>query len=165
MSSEAKHLAEALEGMFTTSAHGWFSSFVSAMEGLTAKQAASVPAEKFNSVWGVVNHVRFWQEAALLQLKKQAVDNEALGAANGWPGAGSSEAEWQTAKKRVVEANAKLAAYVAGLSDAELNEPLNDSGQWHTRHHLIQSMIAHNSYHTCELISIRNMQGWFFDSL
>ncbi|MBI5929258.1 MAG: DinB family protein [Chloroflexi bacterium] len=165
MSFEAKHLAEALQQMFTTSDHGWFSSFVAAMDGLTAQQAAAVPAEKFNSVWGVVNHVRFWQEAALLQLQKLPVDHEALGAANGWPSAGKSEAEWEASKKQVVEANAKLAAYVAGLSEAGLNEALNDSGQWNTRHHLIQSMIAHNSYHACELISIRNMQGLFFDSL
>lgn len=166
MSSEAKHLAEALEGMFTTSDHGWFSSFVSAMDGLTAKQAATVPTSKFNSVWGVVNHVRFWQEVALLELQKRTVDFEALGAPDGWPKVNEqSEVAWQTAKTRVIEANAKLAAYVAGLSDADLNEKIKDSDQWNTRRHLIQSMIAHNSYHVCELISLRNMQGWFFDSL
>lgn len=166
MSSEVKHLAEALEGMFTTSDHGWFSSFVSAMDGLTAKQAATVPTSKFNSVWGVVNHVRFWQEVALLELQKRTADFEALGAPDGWPKVNErSEAAWQTAKTRVIEANAKLAAYVAGLSDADLNEKIKDSDQWNTRRHLIQSMIAHNSYHVCELISLRNMQGWFFDSL
>jgi len=26
-------------------------------------------------------------------------------------------------------------------------------------------MIAHNSYHTCELITIRHMQGWWFGAL
>jgi hypothetical protein len=166
MASEAKHLAEAFEGLFTTNTHGWFSSFVSAMDGLTAKQAATVPAEKFNSVWGVVNHVWFWQEVALLELQKKPVDFAALGSTSGWPVVeDTSEAAWQAAKDCVVDVNARLAAYIAGLSEAALNEKVKDSDQWNTRHHVIQSMIAHNSYHTCEIISIRHLQGLFFDAL
>lgn len=166
MSSEAKHLAETLEGLFTTNAHGWFSSFASAMEGLTAQQAATVPAEKFNSVWAVVNHVRFWQEAAVLELKKLPIDFEALGSASGWPPVEDiSEAAWASAKARLIESNAKLAAHAAGLSEDELNEKVKESDSWNTRHSVIQSIIAHNSYHTCEIISIRHMQGLFFGAM
>ena len=29
----------------------------------------------------------------------------------------------------------------------------------------LYSMIAHNSYRTCEITTIRHMQGWWFDAM
>src|SRR5579859_5574062 len=85
--SEASYTAEALELLFTSATPGWFSPFETATESLTAQQAATVPAPRFNSVWAVVNHVRYWQEAALLQLQQLPVDGTALGSedGSGWP--------------------------------------------------------------------------------
>ena len=85
--SEGQHLAEALEQLFTSSTPGWFTPFVEVYAGLTAEQAASVPAERFNSIWGVVNHVRFWQEVALRELQNLPVDYAELGSSDGsgWP--------------------------------------------------------------------------------
>ena len=167
--SEASSTAEALELLFTSATPGWFSPFATATEGLTAQQAATVPAPHFNSVWAVVNHVRYWQEAALLQLQQLPVESAALGSedGSGWPPIAdpTDESAWQEARRRALEANVALARYVARLSDAKLNQPIADSEAWNTRRHLIYSMMAHNSYHTCELISIRHLQGGWFDAL
>jgi len=164
--SEGKHLATALDLLFTSTTPGWFTPFMAVLDGLTAAQAATVPAERFNSVWKVVNHVRFWQAAALRQLQKLPVDYAALGSPDGagWPPVDNpnDEAAWQAAKTQVCEANQALVRYVTGLDEAALDEPISDSATWNTRRDLIQSMIAHNSYHTCEVISIRHMQGLFF---
>ncbi len=51
--SESHYAGEALELLFTRSTPGWFSPFATATAGLTAKQAATVPAPHFNSVWAV----------------------------------------------------------------------------------------------------------------
>jgi hypothetical protein len=167
--SEPQHLAEALGLLFTSETPGWFSPITTATDGLTAEQAARVPAERFNSVWAVVNHVRFWQEAALRQLQGLEVDYPALGSpdGSGWPPAGETgdEDAWHAARAGAVEANAALARYIAGLTDAELDRPLSEGGDWNTRRHLVYSMLAHNSYHTCEVISIRHMQGWWFGAM
>lgn len=167
--SEASSLAEALELLFTSTTPGWFSPFTAATDGLTAQQAATVPAPRFNSVWAVVNHVCYWQEAVLLQLQRLPVDGAALGSedGSGWPPVvePSDEAAWKTARERALEANASLVRYVMNLTDAELNQPIADGEQWNTRRHLIYSMIAHNSYHTCENTSIRHLQGWWFDAM
>ncbi len=167
--SESRYLAEALEQLFTSTAPGWFSPFAAATDGLSAEQAATVPAPHFNSVWAVVNHVRYWQEAALLQLQQQPVDSAALGSADGsgWPPTGSTadETAWQEARRKALETNAALARYVADLTDAELEQPIAEGDGWNTRRHLIYSMIAHNSYHTCEITTIRHMQGWWFGAL
>lgn len=167
--SKTNHSAEALELLFTSTTPGWFTPFVIATDGLTASQAATVPAPHFNSVWAVVNHVRYWQEAALLQLQQLPVDSSALSSddGSGWPPVGdpADEFTWQEARKRALEANASLARYVATLTDAALDQPITDGNEWHTRRHLVYSMIAHNSYHTCEITTIRHMQGWWFDAL
>lgn len=167
--STTNHAAEALELLFASDTPGWFSPFSAATDGLAAAQAARVPMERFNSVWAVVNHVRYWQEAALLQLQQLPVDSAELGSedGSGWPPVGSStdEAAWQEARARALRANAALASYVASLSEAELDQPISDGDAWQTRRHLVYSMIAHNSYHTCEITSIRHMQGLWFDAM
>jgi hypothetical protein len=167
--SKTNHMAEALELLFTSTTPGWFSPFVTATDGLTATQAATVPAPHFNSVWAVVNHVRYWQEAALLQLQQLPVDSAALGSddGSGWPPIGdpADDAAWHEARRRALEANAALAQYVANLTDVELDHPITEGDEWNTRRHLIYSMIAHNSYHTCEITTIRHMQGWWFDAM
>jgi hypothetical protein len=167
--SQSQEFAEALEVLFTSTTPGWFTPFVDVYEGLSAEQAACVPAERFNSIWGVANHVRFWHEVALHKLQKLHVDFAELGSpdGSGWPPIAhpSEEAAWQTAQKRVQEVNQALANYISGLSDAELDACISDGDVWNTRRHLIHSMIAHNAYHTCELISLRNMQGLWFDSM
>ncbi len=52
--SQASHTAEALELLFTIPTPGWFSPFVTVTDGLTAEQAATVPAPRFNRVWAVL---------------------------------------------------------------------------------------------------------------
>lgn len=167
--SESFYAAEALELLFTSTTPGWFSPFAAATENLTAQQAATVPAPRFNSVWAVVNHVRYWQEVALLQLQHLPINEAALGSADGsgWPPVGdpTDEAAWQEARRRALEVNAALARYVVTLTDAELDHPIAEGDQWNTRRHRVYSMIAHNSYHTCEITTIRHMQGWWFDAL
>ncbi|MBN1579429.1 MAG: DinB family protein [Anaerolineae bacterium] len=67
--SEGRHLAETLIAFFAYADHGVLTPFTAAIAGLTAEQAARVPGPGFHSVWAVVNHVRFWHEVTLLQLR------------------------------------------------------------------------------------------------
>jgi hypothetical protein len=46
--------------LFSYSDHGLFTPVTVAIADLMAEQAARVPAERFNCVWAVVTHVRFW---------------------------------------------------------------------------------------------------------
>ena len=83
--SEGEHPSDAVRALFVMDDHGLFTSFSTAVTGLTVAQAAAIPAPRFNCVWAVVNHVRFWQEVTLLRLRGQPVGRRALGADNGWP--------------------------------------------------------------------------------
>src|SRR5258708_16135069 len=115
--SKENDAAEGHELLFTSTTAGWFYGFVTASDGLTAEQAATVPAPHFNSVWAVVNHVRYWQEVALLQLQQLPVDGAALGSddGSGWPPARdpTHQAAWHRARTRAIEANAAPARHIA----------------------------------------------------
>ncbi len=161
--SEARHLADTLEGLFTRPDNGWFTPFTVATSGLTAVQATSVPAPRFNSIWALTNHLRFWQEVASLRLRSLPVDRQTLGDEHGWPPPGdpADEQGWQAARDRVIAVNRELAALVASLSDVEIGEPIAAGRP--NRYQVIQGVIAHNSYHTCEIISVRHMLGLWLE--
>jgi uncharacterized damage-inducible protein DinB len=161
--TEAHHLADALEGLFANADNGWFTPIPVAVDGLTAEQAATAPAARFNSVWAVVNHVRFCQDLVLHRLRGLPVDRQALGAVDDWPLPGDppDEQAWQAACDRVVTSNRELAAFIASLTEEELDQPLAPGRA--KRYQLIHGLVAHNSYHTCEIISIRHMLGLWLE--
>ena len=160
--TEAEHLADALTGFFGRADNGWFTSFATAVAGLTAQQAAWVPGPGFNSVWSLVNHVWFWQKFHLPLLRGLPAE-QTLRHEDDWAPVAdpADEAAWQAACRRAVEVNAELAAYVAGLTDEELAQPSAPGKR--RRQQVIQGIIAHNSYHTCEIISVRHMQGLWLE--
>jgi hypothetical protein len=127
--------------------------------GLEPAQAARVPAPRFNSVWGVLNHVRFWQEYGFLRLQGQEVDRLALGADDGWPPPPEAPeaAAWEADCQRALEANRALTDLVASYREGDLDTPYAPGRP--ARYQLIHGIIAHNSYHSCEIISIRHMLG------
>ena len=157
--SEGKHLADSLVAFFCYTDHYTLTPFTNAVAGLDARQAAAVPASGFHSVWALVNHVRFWHEANLCQLRAQPVDYEALGDKDGWPPPGGPEDEegWQAAVSRTVQLNRQVAELVAGLTGEELAEPV--VAGYVTRWQIVQSLIAHNAYHTCGIIDARRLLG------
>ena len=117
--SEARHLADSLERLFSNPASGVFAPFINVTDGLTAAQAAAVPAPRFNSIWAVVNHVWFWEESLLRLLRGESATPESLGATteHGWPPAGSAtdEAGWQAARTRALATNAELAQHIRSV--------------------------------------------------
>lgn len=160
--AEGQHLADTLVAFFCYTDHYTLAPFIRAVAGLDAGQAAAVPAPGFLCVWAQVNHVRFWHEANLCQLRAQPVDYEALGAnasSGGWPppGQAGDEAAWQAAVSRTVQLNQEVAELVEGLTDEELAQAV--VAGYVTRWQIVQSLIAHNAYHTCAIIHARRLLG------
>ncbi|NTV62561.1 MAG: DinB family protein [Oscillochloris sp.] len=163
--SEAQHLANALTIYFNSDQLIAFAPFNEATAGLTAAQAAHIPAEHFNSVWAIVNHVWFWNEVPLRMLRGELIEPQHLGAADwsGWPPIGDprDDAAWQAARQRCLDANAAFAAFVSTLDSAALEHEVAPG--WGLAYGIIQGMISHNSYHTSEVICVRHMQGLWLE--
>ncbi len=161
--SEVTHLSEALAGFFGNPENGWFMPITVASDGLTAAQAACIPAPRFNSIWAIVNHVNYWQKFFLLKLQGKTTEVEALGPEDGWPPAGylADEEGWKASREAMIASNRELIEYLNGLADAELDEPYLPGKP--RRCEIIQGLISHNSYHACEVISVRHMQGLWLE--
>lgn len=164
--SESQHLSASLTRLYFGSKVGVFASFETATNNLTSSQAAHIPAEKFNSVWAITNHVWYWQEALRLLLIGETYTHTALGAPDdsGWIPVTNpnDESAWQFTRERALNVNKELSAVIEKYSNAELEEIIPAWGG--ERHRVIQSIIAHNSYHTAEIICVRHMQGLWLES-
>ena len=161
--SEAEHLADALEGLLVNPDSGWYAVLPQAVACLTAEQAATEPARGFNSVWKVVNHIAYWQEYFLHQLENDKFKPQELG--DDWlpiPDP-KDDIAWQEAVKKVIDINMQLSEAVESLSDADLEKPMDEGKS--KRYQYLMGLIAHNSYHICEIISIRHMQGLWLENV
>jgi uncharacterized damage-inducible protein DinB len=162
--SESQHLADAIEGFLVDPNEAWYATFPQAVACLTADQAAKIPSEKFNSVWGVVNHMAYWQEYFLMLMrdgmvnKAQLGDEEKVWKENVHSG---DETAWQNAIKKVIDVNMQLVEYVESLPDEMLGQPLSEGKV--QRHMHFHGVIAHNAYHICEIITIRHMNGYWLE--
>jgi uncharacterized damage-inducible protein DinB len=118
-----------------------------------------VPQERFNSIWGVVNHVCYWDEAALLVIQGSDKQPETLGgAAGGWHKPDNADdAAWQALRTRALEMHEQLVEAIAALDDEQLHTVKEMWKQ--TPYQIAESILAHDSYHTCEIITLRHMQG------
>lgn len=161
--TESSHLAEALNDFLVKPDLFWFTSFLPAVEGLTADQAACVPAARFNSVWGITLHLILCQRYALNLLRGNRIDPAEFFAEGAWPPVKQpeSEAAWQRAKEDLLAVNQALAECVAEIPNAALEEEVAP-GQF-KRYQYIQGHLAHNSYHLCEIVSTRHMLGLWLE--
>lgn len=162
--SEVQHLAYVVENHFSNPESSSFAHFVVVTDGLTAEQAAKVPGKRFNSVWGVVNHVAFWQEVTRLNLLGQQINLADWGLTEmggGWPPLGEiSDANWHAARQRALDGNKAFAQTIASLSESDLDKEMSWGGKlWQG----IYSIYSHNSHHTSEILSIRHMLGFWVD--
>ena len=161
--SEAQHLSESLIGFLSDAEIGWFTPVVTAIQGLTSERAAKIPAAGFNSVWGVVNHMSYWLEYLLHRLKGEPVEPMAAEGKENWqliPDPGDEQA-WRSACERLFSLNQQMAELVAGLSDPDLETSYAEGRP--KRYQVIHGVIAHNCYHTNEIISIRHMLGLWLE--
>ena len=163
--SEAKHLGLGLREAFNSEKPSAFAPFGEATAGIGAAQAARVPGERMNSIWAVVNHLWFWNEVPRRLLRGEQIDPADLGAPDwqGWPPAGdpTDEAAWEAARERALLANAAFAAAAAELSPEALAADLPG---WGPTWAIVQSMMAHNSYHLGEIVTLRHLQSLWVDS-
>ena len=162
--SELNHLASSIERAFSNPEVTSFAHFVTVTDGLSAAQAASVPMQRFNSVWAVVNHVALWQDALRAALLGQSLDLAAWGLTEigpGWPALGEvTDAAWLAARQRALDINHGLAVAIAALGDELAEQPLEHFFSV-PAYGAILSIYAHNSYHTAEITCIRHMQGFW----
>ena len=136
-----------------------------AVKGLSAVQAATVPAKGFNSVWAVVNHIWHCQKVVLYKLQAKSDGRQDSSDETDWPPISDpmDENAWLVSCERVNTVTQELAQVIAGLPQTALEQPVESDSMpaWQ----LIHGAIAHNGYHACEIISIRHLLGLWMENV
>jgi uncharacterized damage-inducible protein DinB len=157
--SEAHHLSEGVSSFLTNTDNGWHDSLPYAVEGLTAAQAAQSPGKGFNSIWQVVDHMRYWHEFFLQRLQGEPKPD--LGPDWAVILDPADDAAWKASLERLYDVNRRLCACIETLPDPKLDEETAPGKPRYFQ--IFQGAMAHTSYHICEVITIRHMLGLWLE--
>jgi len=156
----AEWLLEAMEMVFQKGQGLWAHSLLDALEGLTYEQAAWKPRKKgTRSIWGIVNHINYWKELVAWHLKSEG----SVEAEDDWPPVTKGDAEtWRKAVRRLKRNHN---AIIKGLrAHKELLVDLDRpcylvKGQTAPWGDILYGLIAHDCYHTGQILMLRQLQG------
>ncbi|RFU61623.1 DinB family protein [Peribacillus glennii] len=135
---------------------GWFVSFDHAVKGLTSEQASWKTGESTNSIWEIVNHLRFWNQRYLNSFKgivtgKMEGDNDSTFI-------NLDHLNWAETIASVVEIFREWHNAVKECEQEKLDSPVpHDSGT--TWGQALSNLTIHTAYHIGQIVHIRKTQG------
>ncbi len=137
---------------------GWHVSLLDSVKGVTARQAAWAPAPERNSIWRIVEHVALWKEEGARRILGETPRQAAWAKEHDWRPIGEvSEARWQGAVRRLIQAHAAVKAAMAERSDADLQT--SPAGSAAPLAATTRGLILHDSYHCGQICYLRALQG------
>ncbi|TJY40937.1 DinB family protein [Cohnella pontilimi] len=136
----------------------WYPPLLDALKGVTAEQAVWLPQgfDSLSTIWGNVNHLIFYKERLLKRWLGKETGNP-LGVTNDDTFAvpEKSEAAWQETLARLDRVHKEIRHKISAMKEEDFDQSLPD----HTIGRALNSLIAHDAYHTGEIILLRKMQG------
>jgi len=137
---------------------GWHVSLLDSITGLSAAQAAWVPARERNSIWKIVEHVALWKEEGARRIGAQPPRPAGWDKEHDWREIGPvSEERWKATGQRLRQAHAEAKAALAKRSDADLQMPPPGSAQPIAA--TVRGLILHDSYHCGQICYLRALAG------
>ncbi len=125
-----------------------------ALDGVDARQAAARPVPDAHTIGELVLHITAWTREvtrrARLGIAQEPEDGD-------WPvRAIADDAEWNAILTALDAANEDLATAIAGLDDAQLDEPIGDArdrelGSGVSRYVMLHGLAQHYAYHAGQI--------------
>jgi hypothetical protein len=145
--SEIERIARLLEQTFEGKPY-YGPSILAALQGVTAKVAASKPRWSAHRIWDLVVHL-----TAELNYAREVVEGTAgpwVEGATAWPAvADTSDVAWQTAIADLKKANRALIRAIKRLNDDVLDQkPIRVRGPFYL---MLHGAIQHNAYHAGQI--------------
>jgi len=132
----------------------WAHSMLDAVEGLTAEQAAWKPNKKgVHSIWEIVHHATYWKDFLVQRLEGSTAkfsDEES------WVIHETTEEAWAKAVARLKRTHNKL---MKRLREKKLDLGKPFPGEKMTVGEALFGVLAHDLYHTGQIVLLRQMQG------
>ncbi len=136
----------------------WFVTADTAVEGLTAEQAAWKQTGMSNSIRQIVYHLVFWNRRYLNRFKgipdpEFSGDNdETFGTGDG------TDADWNAAVKELNDVMSEWESAISETDQGNLESKLNNDpeGTWA---YYIALINVHTAYHVGQIVTLRKSQG------
>ncbi|WP_274365763.1 DinB family protein [Paenibacillus thermotolerans] len=140
----------------------WFPTFLDAVKGLTAEQAAWRKDESSHSIWQLVSHLTYWNKTWLARF----IGKESF-TSTGKNNAGTFDIEEEISEENWVHAVSKLDELFNEFRKAISDHPESkldtfvagypgDCPWWAA----LSNLCTHNAYHIGQIVFIRKQQGW-----
>ncbi len=133
----------------------WFVPLMNTVKDLTSEQAGWKKNGIDHSIFQLVNHLIYWNERYLLRFKSlplpEAKNENDLTFDN-------SNTDWKATLKKLEEVLSSFLDEIRKADERKLNSsPFKESDNpWYS---IIANIIAHNAYHTGQIVLIRKLQG------
>ena len=152
---------ETLLEQFTTcyDENGWFVALKNAVKDLTAEQANWKTENLDNSVWEIVHHLNFYNEAYLKRFKGMTVDYSGTENSETFLSAKTiSEEAWQAEIEKFDSIMSEWRSLLEAADENKFNEAVSatNSSAWSS---LIAHVNTHNAHHGGQIVALRKLQG------
>jgi len=130
---------------------------VGALRGVSAEQAAWIPAPGRKSIWQLALHIAYWNYAVRRRLEAGGRGRFARSPAN-FPGVPdrADSGLWQADVALVKAEHEQLAATIGGIPSSRYSTALAGGKRW-TIGELIVGIAQHDAYHTGQIQLIKRL--------
>ena len=139
--------------------NGWFVALKNAIQGITAEQAAWKPAGADNSIWQILSHLNYYNNAYLerfrgVDFEYDKPDNDATFEQD----EALSEESWRAEVDRFDKIMSEFRELLSNADDAKLSEvaPPAREYPWSV---IVSNINAHNAHHGGQIVLMRKLQG------
>jgi hypothetical protein len=159
--SECERLADLLDRVLDGDCwHG--PNATSLLDGVTPRQAASVPVRGAHSIWQLVLHMTGWANEVRARLDGAPAGEPPAG---DWPPLPDETPEaWSRSVEALVTSHRALAEAIRRAGDAALEAPVVDhrdraAGTGLSKYVTLHGLVHHTAYHSGQLALLRRALG------
>jgi len=137
--------------------NGWFVALKNAVKDLTAEQVIWKTANLDNSIWEILTHLNFYNEAYLKRFKgidyvyPTQENDETFSSA-------ATEADWRAEVERFDRIMCEWRTLLEAVDHSQFAQAVSttNSSAWSS---LLANVNAHNAHHGGQIVVIRKLQG------
>jgi len=139
--------------------NSWFVALKNAVKNLTVEQAIWKTENLNNSIWEILSHLNFYNEAYLKRFKGITVDYSGTENSETFAGAETvSEEAWQTEVEKFDSIMIEWRSLLEAAESSKFDEAVSATNKsaWSS---LIARVNAHNAHHGGQIVVLRKLQG------
>ncbi len=139
--------------------NGWFVALKNAVNNLTAEQAIWKTENLDNSIWGILSHLNFYNEAYLKRFKGITVDYSDTENSETFARTDTvSEEAWQAEIEKFDSIMTEWRSLLEAAESGKFDEAVSATNRsaWSS---LIAHVNAHNAHHGGQIVVLRKLQG------